>query len=51
MSDNNVKEEIIRELSVAYWMELETVMNYIASSTNLDGVRAEEIKKGPSPQT
>jgi bacterioferritin len=26
-------------------MELETVMNYIANSTNLDGVRAEEIKK------
>ena len=43
MSD--VKEEIIRELSVAYWMELETVMNYISCSTNLDGVRAEEIKK------
>ena len=26
-------------------MELETVMNYVANSTNLDGVRAEEIKK------
>jgi bacterioferritin len=26
-------------------MELETVMNYLANSTNLDGVRAEEIKK------
>ena len=26
-------------------MELETVMNYIANSVNLDGVRAEEIKK------
>ena len=26
-------------------MELETVMNYIANSINLDGVRAEEIKK------
>jgi bacterioferritin len=45
MSDASVREEIIRELSVAYWMELETVMNYIASSVNLDGVRAEEIKK------
>ena len=26
-------------------MELETVMNYIANSTNLDGIRAEEIKR------
>jgi bacterioferritin len=39
------REEIIHELRVSYWMELETVMNYIASSINLDGVRAEEIKK------
>ncbi|MEZ6068256.1 MAG: ferritin-like domain-containing protein [Planctomycetaceae bacterium] len=37
--------EIIHELRVSYWMELETVMNYIANSTNLNGVRAEEIKK------
>ena len=43
MSD--VREEIIAELQVAYWMELETVTNYIANSINLDGVRAEEIKK------
>lgn len=45
MSDSNTHEEIVRELSVAYWMELETVMNYISNSINLDGVRAEEIKK------
>ena len=32
-------------MQVAYWGEIETVMNYIANSTNLDGVRAEEIKK------
>ena len=38
-------QEIIDELIVAYWMELETVMSFIANSTNLDGVRAEEIKK------
>lgn len=38
-------EEIIKELQKAYNMELETVTNYIAASTNLDGVRAEEIKK------
>ncbi|MEQ8209083.1 MAG: ferritin-like domain-containing protein [Lacipirellulaceae bacterium] len=40
--------EIIKELSVSYWMEMETVMNYITQSTNLDGVRAEEIKKALS---
>ena len=39
------KENIIEGLTKAYWAELETVMNYIAHSTNLDGVRAEEIKK------
>lgn len=37
--------EIVQELQTAYWMEIETVMSYIANSTNLDGVRAEEIKK------
>lgn len=37
--------EIIKELQVSYWMEIETVMSYIANSINLDGVRAEEIKK------
>jgi bacterioferritin len=40
-----VREQIIEELKVAYWMEIETVTNYIANSINLDGVRAEEIKK------
>ena len=39
------REQIIEELKVAYWMEIETVTNYIANSINLDGVRAEEIKK------
>jgi len=38
-------EEVIKMLKVAYGMELETVINYLANSTNLDGVRAEEIKK------
>jgi bacterioferritin len=38
-------QEVIEMLVTAYSMELETVMNYIANSTNLDGVRAEEIKK------
>ncbi|MCR9118014.1 MAG: rubrerythrin [bacterium] len=39
------KEEIIELMKTAYCMEIETVMNYLAFSTNLDGVRAEEIKK------
>jgi len=39
------REQIVEELKVAYWMEIETVTNYIANSVNLDGVRAEEIKK------
>lgn len=39
------KKEIVKNLIISYWMEIETVMNYIANSINLDGVRAEEIKK------
>jgi bacterioferritin len=37
------REAIIAALTKAYWMELETVMSYIANSTNPDGVRAQEI--------
>jgi bacterioferritin len=36
---------IIDNLIKSYWMEIETVVNYISNSVNLDGVRAEEIKK------
>lgn len=39
------REEIVSMLQTAYSMELETVTNYLAASVNLDGVRAEEIKK------
>jgi bacterioferritin len=39
------REQIIEELKVAYRMELETTLNYVANSINLDGIRAEEIKK------
>jgi bacterioferritin len=39
------REEIVQLLTTAYSMEIETVMNYLANSVNLDGVRAEEIKK------
>jgi bacterioferritin len=37
------REEIIALLTKAYWMEIETVMSYIANSTNPDGLRAQEI--------
>jgi bacterioferritin len=37
------REELIELLKQAYWMEIETVMSYIANSTNPDGVRAQEI--------
>ena len=42
--DNREKrEQIIQMLTKAYWMEIETVINYVANSTNPDGVRAQEI--------
>ena len=37
------RERIIGLLKKAYWMEIETVMSYIANSVNPDGVRAQEI--------
>jgi len=43
--DNAIRENIVRELKRAYAAELETVQNYLANSIDLDGVRAEEIKK------
>jgi bacterioferritin len=43
--DEKKRKQIIALLTQAYWMELETVQNYIANSVNLDGIRAEEIKK------
>jgi bacterioferritin len=39
------RNTIIAELQKSYSMELETVTNYLANSIDLDGVRAEEIKK------
>src|SRR5690242_3548789 len=40
LADDNagVREEIIAMLQKAYWMEIETVMSYIANSVNPDGV-------------
>jgi bacterioferritin len=37
------REELIELLKKAYWMEIETVMSYIANAINPDGVRAQEI--------
>jgi bacterioferritin len=39
------RKEIIEMLEKAYWMEIETVMSYLANSVNPDGVRAQEIKE------
>jgi len=39
------RREIVELLTQAYWMEIETVMSYIANSTNPEGVRAKEIKE------
>jgi bacterioferritin len=39
------REELIQLLEKAYWMEIETVMSYLANSINPDGVRAQEIKE------
>jgi bacterioferritin len=45
LADDNSepREEIIKLLCKAYWMEIETVMSYITNSVNPDGVRAQEI--------
>ncbi len=47
LADENTeaREHIVELLTKAYWMEIETVMSYIAASVNLDGVRAQEIKE------
>ena len=47
MSSN--RKKVVEMLKHAYCMELETVMNYMANSTNLDGVRAEQIKQSLAP--
>ena len=44
-SSNGSSEQFIAALQKAYSMEIETVANYLADSVNLDGVRAEAVKK------
>jgi len=39
------RQHVNELLMKAYWMEIETVMSYLAAATNLDGVRAQEIKQ------
>ena len=39
------RDQLIELLTKAYWMEIETVMSYLANSINPDGVRAQEIKE------
>jgi bacterioferritin len=39
------RETIVERLKTAYFMELETVMNYVTNSINPDGVRAQEVKE------
>jgi bacterioferritin len=44
--DDSRKEErdhVVELLTKAYWMEIETVMNYVSGSINPDGVRARRI--------
>jgi bacterioferritin len=39
------RDHLLELLQKAYFMELETVMNYVTNSINPDGVRAQEIKE------
>ena len=39
------REKIVALLQKAYWMEIETVINYITNSVNVDGIRAQEIRE------
>jgi bacterioferritin len=39
------REKIVDLLAKAYWMEIETVINYITNSVNVDGIRAQEIRE------
>jgi bacterioferritin len=42
---SEAREHILELLRKAYWMEIETVMSYLAASVNPDGVRAQEIRE------
>ena len=42
------RSEILELLERAYWMEIETVMSYVANAAALDGIRAEEVAESLS---
>ncbi len=44
-TNDDKRKQVVEMLEKAYWMEIETVMSYIANSVNPDGVRAQEIKE------
>jgi bacterioferritin len=44
-ANSDDRERVVELLKKAYWMEIETVMSYISSSVNLDGVRAQEVRE------
>jgi bacterioferritin len=41
--NDDKRRRIVEMLERAYWMEIETVMSYIANSVNPDGLRAQEM--------
>lgn len=47
-ANQKARQHVVELLCKAYWMEIETVMSYLAASVNLDGVRAQEIKESLS---
>jgi bacterioferritin len=42
------RSEILELLERGYWMEMETVMSYVANAAALDGIRAEEVAEALS---
>lgn len=46
--DTVSRSQVVEELTRSYWMELETVQNYLANSVDLDGIRAKEVKESLS---
>jgi bacterioferritin len=44
-ANSDQREHVVELLKTAYFMELETVINYVTNSINPDGVRAQEVKE------
>ena len=47
-ANDTKRAEILELLERAYWMEMETVMSYVANAAALDGIRADEIAEALS---